>query len=121
MGCAPDSDTHESGGCEQVSKLLGYANLVQGSMLMECEQVTNGIFSGDSKPKTTAELRNQLKQNCKKWQLLFQLDSIDIGSYDGSGDYSIMWGDCGRIYYYIKEDDLKNRNFDDCWFILQGA
>ena len=31
----------------------------------------------------------------------------------------IMFGDAGTIYFYIKEDDLKNCNFDNIWCILQ--
>jgi uncharacterized protein YwqG len=91
------------------SKLLGYADLVQGEMLSECERVTNGINCGDGRPQITEADR----QNCKQWQLLFQLGSFNID------DYELMWGDMGRIYYYIKTDDLKKLNFDNCWLILQ--
>jgi len=95
------------------TKLLGYANLVQGGMLLECETSSNGIYSGDGKINATEEEMRQYKQYCKQWQLLFQLGSIDIGNYE------LMWGDVGKIYFYIKIDDLKNLNFDNCWLVLQ--
>jgi uncharacterized protein YwqG len=30
-----------------------------------------------------------------------------------------MWGDCGRIYYWIKEQDLDAEAYDRIWTILQ--
>ena len=98
---------------QSITKLLGYADVVQNSMLLECEHVTNGIYCGESIeiPKDTL---HQHKENCIKWQLLFQLDSIFIEDKE-----IMMWGDMGRLFYYIKADDLKNVEFDNCWLILQ--
>jgi uncharacterized protein YwqG len=31
----------------------------------------------------------------------------------------MMWGDVGRLYYWIKHDDLVARNWDLTWLILQ--
>lgn len=31
----------------------------------------------------------------------------------------IMFGDCGHIYFWIRKQDLKERNFDKVWLILQ--
>jgi len=45
--------------------------------------------------------------------LLFQLDSIM------TKDYEMLWGDSGRIYFYVNSDDLANLNFDNCWLFLQ--
>jgi len=30
-----------------------------------------------------------------------------------------MFGDAGKIYYWIREDDLEKRNFDNVWLVLQ--
>lgn len=43
--------------------------------------------------------------NALKWKLLFQFDS--------DNNLEISWGDWGRIYFFIHEDDLKNQNFDN--------
>lgn len=32
---------------------------------------------------------------------------------------NMMWGDVGRIYFWIREQDLKNFDFDKTWLILQ--
>ena len=97
---------------ETISKLLGYADLIQGGMLLECEQVTNGIYCGGTSEITPEELK-KFKENCDQWQLLFQLDTVT------TNEFELMFGDCGRIYYYIKKEDLKKCKFDDCWLIGQ--
>ena len=97
---------------ENINKLLGYANLVQGSMLFTCESTTDGVYNGEPAEIPPEKLR-EYKENCTKWRLLFQLDSIQTESFE------LMWGDVGRIYYYINIDDLNRYNFDNCWLIFQ--
>ena len=93
-----------------VNKLLGYSDNIQGEMEFECELVTNGLYCGDSSsynnPKSKA-----LEPNAKNWRLLLQIDSNE--------ENGMMWGDSGRLYFWIKKDDLLNRNFDKSWFCLQ--
>ena len=47
----------------------------------------------------------------KDWRLLLQIDSDE--------NCEMMWGDVGRIYFWIKTEDLKNRDFEKVWLILQ--
>ena len=93
-----------------ISKLLGYSNNIQGEMELECELVTNGLYCGDpsgyNDPKAAI-----LEPNAKDWRLLLQIDSDE--------DSKMMWGDSGRLYFWIKEKDLVNKNFDKSWFCLQ--
>jgi uncharacterized protein YwqG len=103
-----DSEKEEA---DTINKLLGYANLIQGGMLLECELTTSGINTGTA--DGYSNVSEQQKANLEKWQLLFQLDSIETENYE------MLWGDVGRIYFYIKTDDLKALNFDNCWLILQ--
>lgn len=97
---------------EEKTKLLGYADSIQGDMLLECELVDNGIDCGDSLAYNS-EKRKAIEKNKDKWKLLFQLDTVT------TKDFELMFGDCGRIFYYIKEEDLKNKNFDKSWLVLQ--
>jgi len=99
----PESDE------EKITKLLGYANPIQGGMLLQCELTANGIYTGIG--YSNVSIRQ--KENSTKWLLLFQLDSIQTKTYE------MLWGDVGRIYFYIKSDDLKEINFDNTWLILQ--
>ena len=41
------------------------------------------------------------------------------GSTVENGDFELMFGDCGRIYFYIRREDLAQRRFDRVWLIQQ--
>lgn len=93
-----------------LNKLLGYSDNIQNEMELECELVTNGLYCGD--PSGYNDPRaNALEPNAKNWCLLLQIDSND--------ENEMMWGDCGRLYFWIKKDDLLNKNFEKSWFSLQ--
>lgn len=94
---------------EEIFKLLGYADIIQNPMLKECEMTTTGIYSGHP-PKLSDKEQKQIEQNSHDWTLLAQFGTISD---------EIMFGDCGCIYYYIKKQDLQNRNFDKAHLILQ--
>ncbi len=53
-------------------------------------------------------------EGAKDWILLLQVDTDDDS--DGPG---WMWGDCGRIYFWIRRQDLAARRFDRAWTVLQ--
>lgn len=93
-----------------MNKLLGYSDPIQGEMELECELVTNGLYCGDpsgfNDPRAKA-----LEANAKNWRLLLQIDSNE--------ENDMMWGDSGRLYFWIRKDDLMNKHFDKSWFSLQ--
>lgn len=104
-------------GCEmqdntECSKLLGYANLVQGDMLFQCAEIAAGIYCGDV-TEFTDEQRESLLAQSEAWTLLFQMSTVEKDGYE------LMFGDCGSIYFYIRKQDLKEKNFDNVWLILQ--
>ena len=92
------------------NKLLGYADPIQGDMELECELVTNGLYCGDPSGYNDPRAK-MLEPNAKNWQLLLQIDSNE--------ENEMMWGDVGRLYFWIKKEDLKDKQFDNCWCILQ--
>lgn len=97
---------------EEISKLLGYADLIQGAMPLECEEASNGIYCGGI-PSITDAQRKELLDKSKDWVLLFQMSTVE------GKDYELTFDDCGSIYFYIKKQDLKAKNFDNIWLILQ--
>ena len=97
---------------EETSKLLGYADLIQGDMLFECAEIEEGIYCGGI-PEFADGQREKLLEKSSEWTLLFQMSTVQ------SGDYELMFGDCGSIYFYIKKQDLRNRDFEHVWLILQ--
>lgn len=99
---------------DNISKLLGYADCIQGSMLVECELAgRRGIYTGRGYPKMTEAEEKQLLLDAQEWILLFQLDTVE------KDDFELMFGDCGRLYFYIRRKDLQERRFEDVWVVLE--
>jgi len=82
-------------------------------MPMDCELVNRGFDLGNGPAKITDQEKSEVNKACKDWILLFQMGSIT------TDDYELMFGDCGKIYFYIRKDDLASNNFDNIWLVLQ--
>lgn len=97
------------------SKFLGYADVIQNPMEEECESVTRGYRRGCTEDynKIPDGEKLDIKEKAKDWVLLFQMGTIETDHYE------LMFGDGGHIYFWIKKEDLANRNFDKIWMILQ--
>jgi uncharacterized protein YwqG len=91
-------------------KLLGLPEPVQSAMELECQLATNGIDCGifvrHADPRVV-----ELAAKKHEWRLLLQVDS------DPSA--GMMWGDAGRLYFWIRDEDLRERRFERCWTIMQ--
>ena len=94
----------------ECNKLLGHSDNIQGGMELECEYVTNGIYCGDPSGYEKAKALG-LDKNAARWSLLMQVESNE--------DLGMMWGDMGRLYLWITDEDLKARRFEKSWLILQ--
>lgn len=93
-------------------QLLGEPQQIQGDMRTECQLVSNGIYHGDQPPESEHAKIESLMPGAKDWRLLLQLDSDE-----DAADW--MWGDCGKLYYWIKDEDLRAADFSKGWCILQ--
>ncbi|MBQ9082949.1 MAG: DUF1963 domain-containing protein [Clostridia bacterium] len=100
---------------DEKHKLLGYADLIQGEILTECERARRGLYSGDpeSYQRTEADEAAAIHACAKDWVLLLQLSTIC------ARDFEWMFGDCGSLYYYIRKEDLAARRFENAWFSVQ--
>lgn len=90
-------------------KLCGWASPVQNSMEEDCALVTEGIYLGVDAYRTPKALEILARPN--DWILLLQIHSDD--------DANMMWGDCGKLYVWIRKEDLRSLNFDKVWTVLQ--
>ena len=92
-------------------RMFGYSEPVQNEMESECALVTNGVYCGDvvnyEDPKNVEFLKTK-----DQWRLLLQINSDEENT-------DMMWGDAGCLYYWIREDDLKQKRFDNSWIIMQ--
>lgn len=99
---------------EERSKLLGWPDVIQNSMAAECELVAQDHYLGDGWQDVPEDVRQQAEATAlDRWRLLFQLDTVE------HEDFCLMFGDAGRIYFYIPKEDLQARRFDRAWLILQ--
>ena len=97
---------------DSYTKLLGHPEVIQNPMEEECEAVTRGFDMGgmESYPK---QYQKEIRSASKDWILLFQMDTVETSNYE------LMFGDSGHIYFWIKKEDLANKNFENIWLILQ--
>ena len=94
---------------ENRSQLLGWPDVIQNSMFNECDLASQGYYLGDGNGwnKIPKAIRQQAEETARdRWMLLFQLDTVE------QGDFELMFGDCGHIYFYITKEDLAARRFD---------
>ena len=110
-----EKELDELGYKADTTKLLGHPELIQGEYWEECEGAARkNIYYGSAPIKYGSdEVKNSIKENAKDWILLMQMSELEIG------DYGLYFGDSGKIYFNIRKEDLKNKNFDDVWLILQ--
>lgn len=110
-----EKELDELGYKADTTKLLGHPELIQGEYWEECEGVARkNIYYGSAPIKYGSdEVKKSIKENAKDWILLMQVSELEIG------DYGLYFGDSGKIYFNIRKEDLKNKNFDDVWLILQ--
>jgi uncharacterized protein YwqG len=101
----------EALGGEPGHQIGGLPDPVQiDAMELECQLVSNGLYCGD--PSGYEDPRAaELGKGAAEWKLLLQIDSDD--------DSGMMWGDGGRLYFWIRTADLSAADFSKVWLILQ--
>jgi len=92
-------------------QLLGEPCVIQGDMQEECQLASNGIPCGTVEDYEDSRIPI-LERGAKDWRLLLQIDS----DLDGVG---WMWGDCGMLYFWIREQDCASHDFNQVWVVLQ--
>jgi len=95
---------------ETIHRFLGHPDPIQGDMQLECQLVAHGLYCGDLSGYEDPRAA-ELAPGAARWRLLLQVDSDD-----GVG---MMWGDGGRIYYWMHEDDLAARSWAKARLVLQ--
>ena len=80
-------------------------------MELECQLASNGVYCGNAVFPEQEKVK-ALEAGAADWRLLLQIDTDEAGP-------GWMWGDVGRIYFWIRHQDLAARRFADVWLILQ--
>jgi uncharacterized protein YwqG len=93
-------------------RVLGHPDAIQGCMQRTIQfesrnlKLPEGVYSYYEHPRA-----DELIPGAFDWLLLLQLDSI--------GDSEEMWGDAGRLFFWIHDRSLALREFDRVWLRLQ--
>ena len=98
---------------ERRNKLLGYADLIQDEMRVVCVLNSLGVPE-EEQGEYLAEHWEEVSNEIDDWMLLCQFDSFN------REDFELIFGEMGRLYYYIKKSDLKKLDFDHIWAVLQS-
>lgn len=94
-------------------KLLGYVVPGNEEHTVSCAKASSGIYCGGGAEKLSPERENKFKKNSDDWILLFQMGSMDDAELEG------LMGDIGCcVDFYIRKQDLKNKNFDNIWRVF---
>jgi uncharacterized protein YwqG len=73
----------------------------------------NGVYCGNRRAYDEA-LAKALRARKAEWRLLLQVDQVDSDEPVG-----MMWGDLGRLYFMMRDEDLRAGRFDRVWLELQ--
>jgi len=86
--------------------LGGHPREIYEEMALQCQFASNGL-TGRNDPRAA-----EIALGAGDWQLLLQVDT------DGDGP-GWIWGDYGKLYWWIRRQDLAALRFDRTWTILQ--
>lgn len=92
-------------------RIGGLPSPIQGDhMELEADQASLGVYMGDGKGYAAAGDQG-LERARREWMLLLQIDTDE--------EAGMMWGDMGRLYVWVRRDDLRQGRFDRAWIIQQ--
>jgi len=75
-----------------------------------CQLVSNGVDCGGPE-NYDSEAAEKLTPGKVEWDLLLQLDSDEAPG--------MMWGDLGKLYFWVRREDARRVDFSSVWMILQ--
>jgi uncharacterized protein YwqG len=95
---------------DPIHQVFGWPAVIQAPMQLEVQLAANGIYVGNPTGYDDPRVE-QLAIGATGWRLLAQFDSDD--------EVGWMWGDGGRLYFWIWEDALSAGRYESCWCVLQ--
>jgi uncharacterized protein YwqG len=97
-------------------QILGHPTAIESDeveMQRTCQYVSNGLHLGGGGGEVFDEDRaEELEPLLDQWTLLLQLDSDERTG--------MRWGNNGRLYFWIRREDLQRCDFSNVWMILDS-
>lgn len=97
---------------EGLHHMLGLPQQIQGDMRGQCQLEANRIVCACRRDYVCVRCESLLHECSSQWTLLMQIDTDLAGP-------GWMWGDCGRLYFWIRPADLAARAFERSWLVMQ--
>lgn len=92
---------------DTMHRTLGWADLIQNNTTWRCEILSQGYSFGEGYKRIPRSVINASKlPTVYRWKLLLQIGTVQ------EGPVTLMFGDAGKLYFYIPEEDLKACRFD---------
>ena len=92
-------------------RLLGHPEPVQHQVEFEAYAKATGTDESEIYKRLDKGRNPSAVAPALAWRLLLQLDT-DPNS-------KMMWGDCGKLYFMLSQDALRNRRFEETTLVLQ--
>lgn len=86
-------------------------------MALQCQLTSNGVDLRYG--QVPDDKIRDLATGAEDWTLLLQLDTDDFEDLPEAGGNVMIWGDYGRLYFWIRKQDLAARDFSRVWTILE--
>jgi uncharacterized protein YwqG len=81
-------------------------------MQEECQEASHGIFQCDGQCRVFDHKKaEKIKAGITNWRFL-----LEVRSDDNAG---LEWNAYGTLYFWIREDDLRNSDFHNVWALFQ--
>jgi uncharacterized protein YwqG len=94
-----------------VTQLLGYPAEIQHDPFITCQLVANGVDTLTIED-WRAENITRLVETRESWRLLLQVDSISA--------IGMEWADSGLLYFSMRDGDLRTRQWDNSWLVMES-
>jgi uncharacterized protein YwqG len=85
--------------------------MIQNDMALECAMASAGL-KAYFLPNLKDPRQRKIAASAGDWTLLLQIDS--------EPRLGLEWADAGRLFYWIRKQDLAALRFDRCWAVLQS-
>ena len=104
-------ELRQAHGLVGLTQVLGYPAEIQHDPFVTCQLASHGL-----EPKTTEDWESdevtRLVDARANWRLILQVDSLS--------EIGMEWADSGLLYYSISDEDLRIRQWDNSWLVMES-
>ena len=104
-------ELRQAHGLSGLTQLLGYPAEIQHDPFATCQLASHGLEPQTSDDWKSDEVIRLLSARAD-WRLIFQVDSLS--------EIGMEWADSGLLYYSIRDEELRTRQWDKSWLVMES-